>query len=50
VDGYGENVTEASEVGPALERGLREVRNGSPAVIAVHVPAPLGSSGFAQKK
>ena len=43
VDGYGENVTEASEVGPALERGLREVRNGSPAVIAVHVPGPLGS-------
>ena len=50
VDGYGENVTEASEVGPALERGLREVRNGSPAVIAVHVPGPVGSSGFAQQK
>jgi acetolactate synthase-1/2/3 large subunit len=41
VDGYGENVKEAAEVGPALERGLREVRNGSPAIIAVDVPGPV---------
>lgn len=39
--GYGENVTEAAEVGPALARGLKQVRDGFPAVIAVRVPGPL---------
>ena len=38
VDCWGEYVQETSEVGPALERGLREVRNGIPAVVAVRVP------------
>jgi acetolactate synthase-1/2/3 large subunit len=38
VGGYGENVTETSEVGPALRRGLDHVRNGAPAIIAVRVP------------
>jgi acetolactate synthase-1/2/3 large subunit len=38
VNGYGENVTETSEVGPALKRGLDHVRNGVPAIIAVRVP------------
>ena len=37
-NGYGESVTDAAEVGPALKRGLAEVRNGSPAVIAVQLP------------
>ncbi len=37
-NGYGESVTDATEVGPALKRGLAEVRNGSPAVIAVQLP------------
>jgi acetolactate synthase-1/2/3 large subunit len=41
--GYGENVTAASEVGPALERGLRHVRDGVPAIIAVRVPGPGAS-------
>lgn len=38
VDGYGENVTEPEEVGPALRRGLDAVRHGSPAVIGVWLP------------
>lgn len=37
-NGYGESVTDPAEVGPALKRGLTEVRNGSPAVIAVELP------------
>ncbi len=41
VDGYGEYVTEAARVGPALQAGLEAVRKGSPAVIAVRVPGPL---------
>jgi len=39
--GYGENVTETAEVGPALARGLKQVRDGLPAVIAVRVPGPV---------
>jgi acetolactate synthase-1/2/3 large subunit len=39
--GYGEYVTETAEVAPALRRGLKEVRNGLPAVIAIRVPGPL---------
>ncbi len=38
VNGYGENVRDPEEVGPALRRGLAAVRNGSPAVIAVWLP------------
>jgi acetolactate synthase-1/2/3 large subunit len=37
---YGETVTEAAEVGPALRRGLDYTRQGEPAVIAVEVPGP----------
>ena len=37
-NGYGESVSDPAEVGPALRRGLAEVRNGSPAVIAVELP------------
>jgi acetolactate synthase-1/2/3 large subunit len=36
--GYGENVTETAEVGPALKRGLDHVRQGVPAIIAVRIP------------
>ena len=39
--GYGENVTETAQVGPALKRGLAQVRAGLPAVIAVRVPGPM---------
>ena len=31
-------MTDPAEVGPALKRGIAEVRNGSPAVIAVQLP------------
>jgi acetolactate synthase-1/2/3 large subunit len=39
--GYGEHVTEVSEVGPALQRGLQRTREGQPAVIAVRVPGAV---------
>lgn len=43
--GYGEYVSETAEVGPALQRGLKQVRDGLPAVIAVRVPGPLQGAG-----
>ncbi len=38
VNGYGEMVSEPEQVGPALRRGLEEVRKGHPAVVAVWLP------------
>ncbi len=38
VDCWGEYVTETAEVGPAMQRGLKQVRDGIPAVVAVRVP------------
>jgi acetolactate synthase-1/2/3 large subunit len=35
---YGENVRDPAEVGPALKRGLEQIRNGKPAVVAVWLP------------
>ena len=35
---YGETVHEPEEVGPALRRGLEQVRTGTPAVVAVMLP------------
>ena len=40
-NGYGERVSELAALGPALERGLRYVRQNTPAVIAVDVPPPV---------
>jgi hypothetical protein len=37
--GYGELVSQTAEVGPALKRGLDQVRSGVPAVIAVRLPS-----------
>ena len=37
-NGYGETVTTAEEIGPALRRGLEQVRRGTPAVIAARIP------------
>lgn len=37
-NGYGETVSTAEEVGPALRRGLEQVRRGTPAVIAARIP------------
>jgi acetolactate synthase-1/2/3 large subunit len=39
--GFGRLVTETDEVGAALEEGLRQVRAGVPAVVAVRVPGPV---------
>ncbi|HLH24328.1 MAG TPA: thiamine pyrophosphate-requiring protein [Chloroflexota bacterium] len=41
---YGENVRDPAEVGPALRRGLQQIRNGTPAVIAVWLPKILQDS------
>lgn len=38
---YGENVTDPAEVGPALRRGLKTIRDGTPAVISVWLPRLL---------
>jgi acetolactate synthase-1/2/3 large subunit len=38
---YGENVTDPNEVGPALQRGLKSIREGTPAVISVWLPRLL---------
>ena len=35
---YGESVSESQQVGPALRRGMEQVRNGIPAVVAVTLP------------
>ena len=40
-NGYGETVYEAEEVGPALRRGLDQVRNGTPAIIAAKIPTSV---------
>jgi acetolactate synthase-1/2/3 large subunit len=40
-NGYGEQVTELSQLAPALQRGLEHTRNHTPAVIAVRVPGPM---------
>lgn len=37
-NGYGETVQAPEEVGPALRRGLEQVRRGIPAVIAAYLP------------
>src|SRR5690606_18632958 len=38
---YGENVREAAQLKPALDRGLKAVRSGRPAVISVWLPRHL---------
>ena len=38
---YGENVRDPAEVGPALRRGLQQIRQGTPAVISVWLPKIL---------
>jgi acetolactate synthase-1/2/3 large subunit len=45
VNGYGESVTELSQLALALKRGLEHTRSGIPAVIAVRVPGPLQDGG-----
>ncbi|MBV9897926.1 MAG: hypothetical protein JO020_27540, partial [Chloroflexi bacterium] len=35
---YGEKVTDPEQVGPAIQRGLQAVREGSPAVLDMWLP------------
>jgi acetolactate synthase-1/2/3 large subunit len=37
-NGYGETVREPEQMGPALQRGLEQVRKGRPAIIAAYLP------------
>lgn len=39
--GFGRYITAKEDVEPALKEGLRQVRNGSPAVVAVRIPGPV---------
>ena len=41
---YGENVKDPAEVGPALQRGLAQIRAGTPAVIAVWLPKVMAGA------
>ena len=45
-NGYGETVYEAEDVGPALRRGLEQVRNGTPALIAAKIPTAVQEMGL----
>lgn len=45
-NGYGETVREPEEVGPALRRGLEQVRKGTPAVIAAYLPTLVEEFGL----
>ena len=45
-NGYGETVSEPEQVGPAIERGLAQVRSGTPAVIAVKLPTLVEEMGL----
>ena len=41
---------EPEEVGPALTRGLDQVRKGTPAVVAAYLPTLVEEMSFAQRK
>ena len=45
INGYGEDVTELDALGPAMTRAFKQIRNGTPALLAVHVPGPLSGEG-----
>ncbi len=46
--GYGAYVSESEKIGAALEEGLRQVRQGSPAVIAIRVAGPVSGAATAK--
>lgn len=48
-NGYGETVREPDEVGPALKRGLEQVRRGTPAVIAAYLPTLVEEMSFTSR-
>ena len=47
---YGETVREPEEVGPALRRGLEQVRRGTPALIAAYLPTLVEEMSLATRK
>ena len=47
---YGETVREPEEVGPALKRGLEQVRRGTPALIAAYLPTLVEEMSLAARK
>jgi acetolactate synthase-1/2/3 large subunit len=47
---YGETVSEPEEVGPALRRGLEQVRRGTPALIAAYLPTLVEEMSLATRK
>ena len=40
---------EPEEVAPALQRGLKHVHDGTPALVAMMLPTPMEESQFAKK-
>ena len=46
---YGETVREAEEVAPALQRGMKQVHNGTPALVAMMLPTPMEENQLAKK-
>ncbi len=46
---YGQTVREPEEVAPALQRGLKQVHNGTPALVAMMLPTPMEESSLAKK-
>ena len=46
---YGETISEPEEVGPALRRGLEQVRKGTPAVIAAYLPTVVEEEQLARR-
>jgi len=42
-------VREPEEVAPALQRGLKQVHNGTPALVAMMLPTPMEESKLAKK-
>jgi acetolactate synthase-1/2/3 large subunit len=47
---YGETVREPDEVGPALKRGLEQVRKGSPALVAAYLPTLVEEMSLAARQ
>ncbi|NIO08196.1 MAG: thiamine pyrophosphate-requiring protein [Deltaproteobacteria bacterium] len=46
---FGETVREPEEVAPALERAMKNVHNGTPALVAMMLPTPMEEEQLAKK-
>jgi acetolactate synthase-1/2/3 large subunit len=45
---YGETVSDPDQVASALQRGMKEVRNGTPALLAMQLPTPMEEKELAK--